>query len=225
VSEIKNLIREYLLEENYYLSTIRDDPKLEFGYKFIYPGGTRAGKNIGRQFTVIRPKNQNFIDISCGTQIAPAHFKVLNSSPDKKLKFFNELKKLLFLKGYLFNIDINNNRYVVVQRIHAKEKSKIAKNLFYKKISKMFGVVMYTIILLQEYCSGAIKSEDFRVHEGFGSKIDSLVVDDLQLPSTDDFRIVQISDLNELIRKLKELAKGNKEIDEFIKKMRNEYDF
>ena len=89
----------------------------------------------------------------------------------------------------------------------------------------MFGVVMYAIILLQESCSGAIKSEDFGVYGSFSPKIDKLVVDDLQLPSTDDFRTVQISDLYKLIEKLNELGKGNKEINELIKKMKEEYDF
>lgn len=61
-SRIKQLIREYLLDESLLRGKI-DDPKLDFGFQFIFPPGKDPlGRQIGRNMVVINPKKKRFVD-------------------------------------------------------------------------------------------------------------------------------------------------------------------
>ena len=72
-SKIKNLIQDYLLDEGLLRGKI-SDPKLDFGFQFIFPPGKDPlGRQIGRNMVVIRPKNKNLIIVSLGVQISKPH--------------------------------------------------------------------------------------------------------------------------------------------------------
>ncbi|MHA2186093.1 MAG: DUF2299 family protein [Promethearchaeota archaeon] len=88
-SKSKRLIREYLLDEGLLREKV-SNPKLEFGFQFIFPpGNDPAGRPIGRRMVVIKPKNRKLIVISLGTQISQQHIDALNSlKDDKKMQFF-----------------------------------------------------------------------------------------------------------------------------------------
>ena len=62
-TNLKELIQEYLLDENLLRGNVKD-PKLEFGFRFVFPGGTDpTGRPRGRNLTVTKPKNRDFIEI------------------------------------------------------------------------------------------------------------------------------------------------------------------
>ena len=78
-SNIKQLIQDYLLDEGLLRGKI-PDPKLNFGFQFIFPPGKDPlGRQIGRNMVVIRPKNKNLIVVSLGVQISEPHIRALNS--------------------------------------------------------------------------------------------------------------------------------------------------
>ncbi|MFW9902210.1 MAG: DUF2299 family protein, partial [Candidatus Thorarchaeota archaeon] len=93
-SDIKQLIQDYLLDEGLLRGKI-SDPKLDFGFQFIFPPGKDPlGRPVGRNMVVFRPKNKNLIIVSLGVQISEPHVNALNSLENaKKMNFFMDLRK------------------------------------------------------------------------------------------------------------------------------------
>ena len=159
-SKIKILIWEYLMDEGLMRGNVKD-PKLDFGFNFIFPGGVDPkGRQIGRGFTIIKPKNKDFIEIRCGTTISPEHIKKLG---DKKKHFFAQLQKYLLSKSFFFQLDVKNNRYGIIDNIFLKKDGTISKNRFYKTIRKIFTSTIYSIVLLKEFCEVVIDFDEWKI--------------------------------------------------------------
>jgi len=160
LKSIEDLIREFLLEE----TTIKKipDKKLEFGFQFLFPPGTDpSGRPVGQNMAVIKPKDKDLVIITLGTQISPPHVEALDSlKDDGKQRFFLDLRKILLIKNLMFRIDVQNHRYEISEQYFVSKKKFLTKNAFYKLVRKVFSCAAYCHILLNEYCSGKIKSED-----------------------------------------------------------------
>ncbi|MFX0186314.1 MAG: DUF2299 family protein [Candidatus Hodarchaeota archaeon] len=166
-SEIKKLIQEYLLVEGILSKKVKD-PKIEFGFRFTFPPGP-----IGKIMFVIKPKNKDLIIITIGTQISDPHINALNSLNDnKKMQFFIELRKFFLLKDVYFRINIENHRYEISDQLFLKEDGSVSKNTFFKSVRRVFNCAAYSNIILEEFCSGKIKPEDFTKPEEFTSGSD-----------------------------------------------------
>ncbi|KKN51961.1 hypothetical protein LCGC14_0617420 [marine sediment metagenome] len=161
-SKIKHLIREYLLDEGLLREKL-NNPKLDFGFQFIFPPGKdRLGRQIGRNMVVIRPKNKNLLIVSLGLQISEPHIKALNSlENEKRMKFFIELRKSFLLKDMFYRIDIKNFRYEISDQVFLNEDGIISKKSFFKSTRKVFNCAAYSNIILGEHCAGKIKLDDF----------------------------------------------------------------
>ena len=148
-SKMESLIRGYLLDEGILREKISDS-KVDFGFIFSFPPGPQ-----GQQMSVFKPKNKNFIIIVIRTQLSKNHAKVLNSLKDnKKLQFFNDLKKYFLIKEVYFIIDAQNNRYEIHEQLFPNRDGHIPKNSFFKGILKVFYCYFFSNVLLHEYCSG-----------------------------------------------------------------------
>ena len=77
-SNIKVLIQEYLTQEGLLKENLVD-PKIEFGFKFVFPPVP-----MGKIMFVIKPKNKNIIIITIGTQISEPHVNALNALENSK---------------------------------------------------------------------------------------------------------------------------------------------
>ena len=160
--KIKSLIRDYLLEEGLLRKKIKD-PKLEFGFQFTFPPGQG-----GHIMAIFKPKNKDLIIVSSGTQISDQHIDALNLlKNDKKLHYFIDLRKFFLLKDVFFRIDIDHYRYEISDQKFLKEDKIISKNSIFKSIRKVFNCAAYSNIILQQYCSGKIKEEDFDKSKDF----------------------------------------------------------
>ncbi|MFW9821405.1 MAG: DUF2299 family protein [Candidatus Thorarchaeota archaeon] len=164
----KNLVQEYLLDEGLLREKITD-PKLDFGFQFIFPpGNDPSGRPIGRAMVVIKPKKKTLISIILGTQISNPHIETLNSLKDnRKMQFFWDLRKFFLVKDLFYRIDINNFRYEISDQIFLKKDGTVSKNTFFKSIRRVFDGAAYSNILLGEYCSGKIKPDDFTKAKDF----------------------------------------------------------
>ena len=166
-SKIKKLIREYLLEEGILREKVKD-PKIEFGFQFIFPPGP-----MSKIMFVIKPKNKDIIVLTIGTQISAPHIKALNSlSDDKKMQFFMDLRKFFLMNDVYFRISVENHRYEISDQIFIKEGGTISKNSFFKSIRKVFNSDAYSNLILEEYCSGKVKPEDFMKQKEYTSGTD-----------------------------------------------------
>jgi len=167
-NSIQQLIQEYLLDEGLLRRKI-SDPKVEFGFQFVFPPGKDPlGRQIGRNMVVIQPKQKTLIVVSLGVQISKPHVKALDSlEKPKKFDFFMDLRKSFLLKDVFYRIDIKNHRYEITDQIFINKNGFISKNSFYNCIRKVFNCAAYSNILLGEYCAGKIKPEDFMKSKEF----------------------------------------------------------
>ena len=152
--KIKDLIREYLLDEGLLREKL-PDPKsnFEFGYAFSYPPGQKV-----QNMSVLKPKNKGFLIIIIRTQLSKQHITALNSlKDDKKHQFFQDLRKYFIVKEVFFRIDPQNYRYEINNQMFLKNDGSISKNSFFKNCKQLFYCFMYANIILSEYCSGKIK--------------------------------------------------------------------
>ena len=167
-SKIKQVIREYLLDEGLLREKI-NDPKLDFGFQFIFPPGKdQLGRQIGRNMVVIRPKNKDLLIVSLGLKISEPHIKALNSlESEKRMSFFIELRKSFLLKDTFYRIDIKNFRYEISDQVFLDDAGVISKKSFFKSIRKVFNCAAYSNIILGEHCAGKIKPDDFMKSKDF----------------------------------------------------------
>ena len=167
-SKIEHLIREYLLDEGILREKVKD-PKIEFGFQFIFPPNPPMNKIM----FVIKPKNRDLIIITIGTQISDPHINALNSlNTNKKMQFFMDLRKFFLLKDVYFRISIDKYRYEISDQVFLKKDGSISKNVFFNSIRKVFNSAAYSNIILEEYCSEKIKIEDFTKAKEFTSGTD-----------------------------------------------------
>jgi hypothetical protein len=153
--KIKSLIRKYLLDEGLLRENL-PDPKsqFDFGYIFSFPPGQQV-----QRMSVFKPKNKNFIIIIIRTQISKQHIEALNSLKDnKKMQFFEDLRKFFIIKEIFFRIDVQNYRYEINDQLFLKKDGSVSRNSFFKSIRRIFYNYMYSNIILSDYCSGKIKS-------------------------------------------------------------------
>ena len=157
-SKIKALIREYLLDEGFLRENIKD-PRLEFGFKFEFPQRKDpSGRPIGKPFTVIKPKKKDRLEISINIGIAPETVKIFQS---RKTELFNDLKKLFLSMHVLYNIDVNNNRFNLVDVIYLDNNKLISKNAFYKSVRVLHDTVIHSFIIIGEYAKQKHDGIDF----------------------------------------------------------------
>jgi hypothetical protein len=147
------------------------DPKVDFGFQFIFPPGKDPlGRQVGRNMVVFRPKNKNLIIVSLGIQISEPHVKALDSlEKNKKLNFFMDLRKSFLLKDVFFRIDIKHYRFEIIDQYFLDKDENFSKNSFFKTVRKVFNCAAYSNIILSEYCVGKIKPEDFLKSKDFDS--------------------------------------------------------
>ena len=172
-NNIRFLILEYLSDENLQPNKI-SDAKLEFGFQFIYPPGRDPlGRPIGKGMVVFMPKNKELLILSVGTQISPPHVEALDSlEMAKKMQFFMDIRKHFLLKDVLYRIDIQNHRYEISDQIFLSKNNSLSKNTFFKSIRRVFDAMVYSNMILSEYCLGKIKLEDVMKAKDFDSGSD-----------------------------------------------------
>lgn len=169
-SKIHQLIRSYLMDEDFSIKKIKKQDKLEFGFQFRFPPIVDpSGRPVGKNIAVFKPKAKDALYIELGTQISEPHIKALNAKEQVKIKFFMELRKFFFFKNMFFNIDMKNNRYKISDQIFIDKNGEISKDRFFQTVRKVFNVAAYSNIILMEYCSGDIELGDLSKDKKFSS--------------------------------------------------------
>ena len=173
--KIKFRILEYLSDENLQPNKIPDS-KLDFGFQFKYPPGKDPlGRPIGKAMVVFKPKDKDILILTVGTQISPPHVDALNSlENNKKIQFFMDIRKHFLTKDVLYRIDIKNYRYEITDQIYFSKTEIISKDSFFKRIRRVFNAMVYSNMILAEYCEGKITPEDLEKSRDFSGSDFSL---------------------------------------------------
>ncbi|MBY9003919.1 MAG: DUF2299 family protein, partial [Candidatus Lokiarchaeota archaeon] len=134
------------------------------------PGRDSHGRSIGKGMAVYMPKNKELIILSVGTQISPPHVKALDSlEMPKKMQFFMDIRKHFLLKDVLYRIDIQNHRFEISDQIFLSKNDSFSKNTFFRSIHRVFDAMVYSNMILSEYCIGKIKPKDLMKAKDFDS--------------------------------------------------------
>lgn len=162
-SDLKGLIKEYLIETD--LKETLHDSKLELGFRFVFPKGLNPqGKPVGRPFTIVKAANREVLEISSPIKISQEHIDAFNSmEKGTKERFFKNLSKTLFLKEVFFNIDTDNNRFAIIDNIFLRQGEVVSKNEFFNSVRKVLGCVLFSILELQDFCSGEFDVSDLKL--------------------------------------------------------------
>lgn len=163
-SKIKILIRGFLSEESLLRKDLID-PRIEFGFQFVFPPGQES-----HIMATYKPKNKDLLIVSIGTQIADPHVEALNSlENEKRNQFFMDLRKFFLSRDVFYRINVQKYRYEISDQIFIESNESVSKNLFFKSVQKIFNSAVYSNIILGEYCLGKITAEDFTKIKEFSS--------------------------------------------------------
>ena len=148
-SKLENLIRDYLLDEGLLNEKISDS-RYDFGFMFSYPPGPKS-----ERMNVIKPKNKNWLFIIIQIQLSEKYANSLKSLKENKgYQFFQDIRKYFLNKEVYFKIDLQKFKYDIHEQVFPDNNGNISKDIFFKRIQRVFYCFLFSNLLLGEYCSG-----------------------------------------------------------------------
>ena len=170
INNLEESIREYLLDEGLFQKPINDS-KIKFGFQFTFPPISNPSEQKSYSMIVFQPQNKDLIIVSIGTQISKPHINALKKSKDGEVYFLMDLKKLFLLKNVFFRIDNDNYRYEISDQVFINQHEIISKNNFFVIVRKVYNIYAYSNLLLGDYCTGRINSEDLGKTQRFDTSL------------------------------------------------------
>ncbi len=138
------LVRDWALEEGIMSKKFPSKEELEFGFELKFPPSAPFQKNVA----LVCPKDKDFLVFQLGTQMSPDHVAIMkNTTPEKQVKFFSKMKKYFYSQNLLYNLDIPNLRWAIIDQVHFDG---LTKNLFFSTIRKIFNASLYIDQILGE---------------------------------------------------------------------------
>ncbi|MFW9973151.1 MAG: DUF2299 family protein [Candidatus Odinarchaeota archaeon] len=141
------LIRNYASEIAELEETLHN-PKLDFGYRFLFPNRKNP---MHKPITIVKPKKKKYIEIGIGLSITGKHKDCLEKlDEEKKRQLFFEFQKIFFSKEVQFELDFKSLRFAFHKNIYFEGNS-LSRVSILKTITKIFSIAMLTIILLEQF--------------------------------------------------------------------------
>ena len=135
-----------------------DEPKLELGFRFIFPHAK------GREFIVARGKNIKFLEIQSGTKMSPQHVeKYIKLGETDKWHFARKLQKELFRENIDFLYNLTENFVIVLMDKIFLEKNVFSKNEFFRIVRKIYNTTMILVFLIQDFFADEFFPKDFTI--------------------------------------------------------------
>lgn len=142
--KILELVRDWAIEEGIMGGKIHPKAEIEFGFELKFPPGAPFQKNVA----LVCPKDKDFLVFQLGTQMSPDHATIMkNTSPEKQVKFFSKMKKFFYTQNLLYNLDIPNLRWAIIDQVHFDG---LTKNVFFSTLRKIFNTSLYIDQILAE---------------------------------------------------------------------------
>lgn len=141
------LIKKYIENIGQLKETI-NKPKLEFGYRFLYP------HEKGRPFLVVKPKNKNCIEIQTLTKLSPQHLEILSSYPKEKQDIlFFQLGELFINNKVHHNLNLKEKFYILIDNIFLLDEKDIPSiNDFKDRIKILYYTTLQGIKVVVDFC-------------------------------------------------------------------------
>ena len=152
----KHTIRNYILEIGGLLKEEVNEPQFEFGFRFLYPN------EKGRLMMITQPKNKNFIEISCGTPLAPQHKQAFNSLKERdRNTFLKNLQKILFRSEIQYSYNFTTHYTIVLIDKIFIEHDAISINYLFQSVRRVYSCTMNVIFFIQDYFSEEFDPANF----------------------------------------------------------------
>lgn len=171
IDNLKNTIREYLLED----CTIKDEiynENVDFIFVIEYPiGNDNIGNPIGKPFAILKLKGKGYININSSI-IYGQKFgtKLENSEQSVRNLFKRNLNSIFLNHNLLFRFNLQKNRYTIVERIYLdKNGFTISKNDFYQYLRKVLNAHILSTYLLDGFSAGTPNADDSTTGDENGS--------------------------------------------------------
>ncbi len=142
--KILELVRDWALEEGIMSKKFPAKEDLEFGFELKFPPSAPFQKAIA----LVCPKDKDFLVFQLGTQMSPDHAAIMKETPPaKQVKFYSKMKKFLYQQNLLYNLDIPNLRWAIIDQVHYDG---LTKNVFFSTLRKIFNTSLYIDQILAE---------------------------------------------------------------------------
>ncbi len=142
--KIMELVKDWAIEEGIMGKKFPAKDELEFGYELKFPPSAPFQKNIA----LVCPKDKDFVVFQLGTQMSPDHVTIMkNSSTEKQVKFFSKMKKFFYQQNLLYNLDIPNLRWAIIDQVHFDG---LTKTVFFTTLRRVFNTSLYIDQILAE---------------------------------------------------------------------------
>jgi hypothetical protein len=119
---------------------------LEFGYEINFPPNSPNPMKI----VVLKVNDRKALALQLATQIAPPHVEALKKGGKANL-FFTIFKRYMLTQNLLYNIDVQNFRYIISDTIYPDG---LTQNYFYLIIRKIFNSSLYINMALMDVLEG-----------------------------------------------------------------------
>ncbi|OLS16290.1 MAG: hypothetical protein RBG13Loki_0113 [Promethearchaeota archaeon CR_4] len=142
--DVAELVKDWAIEEGIMSKKIPPKEELEFGFELKFPPSAPFQKGIA----LVCPKDKDFLVFQLGTQMNPEHATIMKESPpEKQVKFYSKLKKFVYQQNLLYNLDIPNLRWAIIDQLHFDG---LTKNAFFTSLRKVFNTSLYIDQILAE---------------------------------------------------------------------------
>jgi hypothetical protein len=154
MSELEEKVKNFAIDEGILGKRLKANPKVEFAYELKFPPNSTKPMKL----MLIKPKDLKCISIQAPTQIAKIHVDAFAKMGNNMiLQFYNILKKYVLTQNLLYNINVKQSRYVILENIYPDG---LTEDRFYLALRKVFNAAVFCSVTLNEILArgGALKS-------------------------------------------------------------------
>jgi len=142
--DVAEMVKDWAIEEGIMSKKIPPKEELEFGFELKFPPSAPFQKSIA----LVCPKDKDLLVFQLGTQMSPEHATIIKESePQKQVKFYSKMKKFFYQQNLLYNLDIPNLRWAIIDQVYFDG---LTKNAFFSTLRKVFNISLYIDQILAE---------------------------------------------------------------------------
>ncbi len=156
IENLPEIIKKYI-ETIGILKETLNEPKLEFGYRFLYPN------EKGRTFLAVKPKIKNCVEIQTLTKLSPQHVDILNAFPqEKQRQLFYDIGEFLINNKIHHNLNLKDKLYILIDNFFILDEKDIPTiNQFKDSIKNLYYITLQTIKIVIDFCQ--IKGDSLKI--------------------------------------------------------------
>lgn len=137
-------IKKWTIEDRVFKLKLPDKEGFSWAMELSYPFKHPAPVSI----IVLNPADTDFVVLQISMKMSPQHFEGLNKKgPAAANLFYFQLQKMFLEKDVTFNIDSNNQMWIVSEQIHFDG---LTKNELFRTIRRIHNAVLLGNMILDE---------------------------------------------------------------------------